>query len=1117
MRFGASKVCGNVGGSHKKSCLKIKEKMTSLGTIIYLNKILLLQGTIIYKSSAGSGKTYTLVTEYLKLVIPEPFLYRSILAITFTNKATDEMKSRIIQALARLSNLSQAEIEHDSQYQLLKTHLVSQAKGYLEVRKQAKSALTNILNDYGNFSVSTIESFMQRVIRAFTRELNIQLGYEIEMKQDVVLDSIVDAVFMEIGPGGKQSLTNLLQGFVDRKLEEEKSWHVEVDIKRLGRELFQEQFQELAVQIDKEQDNIEQSLSLDQQLWAIRKSFENSMKKIGQDAAALIQQFNLSVDDFSRKGTGPAGYLVRIGEQNIPDKYIPNSYAYTAYEDAEKWSTKTSKRKADILAIVANGLGDLLAEAIHQYESGWMAYQSAIQVLRTLHSFGLIYELEKQLKSYRRENNQLLISDTNFLLGHIIKGQDAPFIFEKVGTRYNYYLLDEFQDTSSMQWNNLYPLVIDALSQGKGALLVGDVKQSIYRWRNGNMRLLMGEVEAQLRPLGQDIQLKELKHNWRTAEKIVDFNNAFFQLGAALIGQHIEQRDAEELFESAYGSVKQIPQKTHIEGFVSVDYFPHRSFRDPPEVPAWEDLAERRCLEIIRNLMADGFLGAEIMLLVRRNREGIRLAEFLQANGIMVASAESLLIANHPQVLLLVSMLKHLKDETDSVTLASLRYYYARVIKGEGSSHQLFGGGGRKAITPDFDKLRPVLRKLAVYECIEQLLKLFPQLFEPNAYLQGFVDAVLSYTNTQDASISGFLNWWEGEKNKRAVAAISEPQAVQIMTIHKAKGLEFPVVIMPFAEWDMAPDFRDILWIKHPQKAPYNEFDFIPVHPSSKLKDTYFKEAYLEEELMSYLDNLNLLYVAFTRPKYRLYILSRLYQPKRAAANPLSQIYKLIQQIVQQMEVGGEMDEEQTHFELGNPISREEIRSLEKEPDAVTEEVLSLQANPASLANWNNSIRIRYSSNRFVKADILARTERISAGELLHEALAYIKTKEDIEAAVKKMFYKGYISAEQQPQLARQLHHIISNLNVLHWYTDNWDIRNEVEIISEEGGVLRPDRVMIQGDLAIVVDYKSGQENPRYHPQLRQYMKALSQMGYVSVKGYIYYLVLGKVDEVSVD
>lgn len=1071
-----------------------------------------MQGPIIYKSSAGSGKTYTLVSEYLKLVIPEPALYRNILAITFTNKATDEMKSRIIHALARLSTLGDDELKEDPQHQLLQAHLKSLNKGHLHVKKQAQKALISILNDYGNFSVSTIESFMQRVVRSFTRELNIQLGYEIEMNQEVVLDSIVDAVFMQIEPQHKESLTKLFQGFIDRRLEEEKSWHVEIDVKRLGKEIFQEQFQELAVQAadENEEDKIERTLSFDTQLWAIRKGFENRMKEIGDQATKLIQQFNLNIEDFSRKASGPAGYITRIADAIPPDKYVPNSYAYAAYENEEKWATKTSKRKADIIAIVANGLGDLLTEAIQHYESGWMAYQSAIQVLRTLHSFGLINELEKQLKLYRKENNQLIISDTNFLLGSIIKGQDAPFIFEKVGTRYKYYLLDEFQDTSTMQWHNLYPLVIDALSQGSGALLVGDIKQSIYRWRNGNMRLLMDQVEAQLRPLGQEIKLQHLQHNWRTARAIVNFNNLFFEYGAQLLGQHIDHFEAEALFEKAYEAVAQTPQKKKIEGYVSVDYFPQRGFKDPPDVPSWDELAEARCLEIIQNLMEEGFEGKEIMLLVRRNREGIRLAEYLQERGVKVSSAESLLIGNHPSVLMLVAILRHLKDEGDPVARAAMRYYHAKVITQTTNYHQLFGE--KDELSPAFTKMMPIWRKLPVYECIEQILLQFPQLFEPDAYLQGFIDAILHYTNTQDASISGFLEWWEGEKKKRAVASVSDPNAVQIMTIHKAKGLEFPIVIMPFAEWNMGPDFRDILWIKSPDKPPYNEFSFIPIHPSSKLKDTYFKDPYLEEELLTYLDNLNLLYVAFTRPKYRLYILTRIYKPAKYEANPFSQIYKLIGQIVQK--IPGRFSSDYLHFEAGTPIRREEIRRIEGDPAFTEENVLSLSPNADTLVNWNESIRIRYSSNRFVKTDIRERSARISAGELLHEALSYVKNAEDIPLAINQMFYKGYITEEYKKILKTQLGKIISLPKVKAWYTSDWDIRNEAEIISENGQILRPDRVMVKDKTAIVVDYKSGQANKRYHIQLKAYMKALTQMGYTNVKGYVYYLMLGVVENV---
>jgi len=1069
-----------------------------------------MQGPIIYKSSAGSGKTYNLVSEYLRLVIPDPWRYKHILAITFTNKATEEMKSRIVQALFRLANLTEEQQEQDAQYQMLQQVLVQQGKEQLSVQQQAQKALSLILNDYGSFSVSTIESFMQRIIRSFTRELNIQLGYEIEMKQDVVLNSIVDAVLMEAGQ--KQTLTRLFQGFIDQKLEEEKSWHVEIDVKKLGRELFQEQFQELSIQSGEETDPLETTLSFDSRLWAIRKNFENGMRDISRKALALIQRYGLSVEDFFRKSSGPAGYLYRIGQAGKVDRYKPNSYAMQAYHQPEKWYTKSAAAplRAQIEAVVANGLGDLLAEAIHLYESQSMAYTSAIEVHKTLYSFGLIHELEKQLKHYRRENNLLLISDTNFLLGSIIRGQeDAPFIFEKVGTRYQYYLLDEFQDTSNMQWENLFPLIADALAQGTGALMVGDVKQSIYRWRNGNMRLLMDGAEKRLLELGQSIQLQHLTHNWRTAKAVVAFNNQFFRRASQALSQQFEQEDHEQIFIRAYETVEQQAQKSNIEGYVRIEAFPGRKPKDPPETPSWQELAMQRCLEIINELKADGFEGKDIMLLVRRNREGIAIAEYLQQHEVKVNSAESLLVASHPGVQLLTAALKHLQNESNPVAAAAVRYYHARMQQQRQIDHQVFGH--TQKIVEHFDAQKDALRKLPLYACVQRLQHIFPKLAEPNAYVQGFLEAVHSYCSSQDTSISGFLDWWEAEKQTRAIAGTSDPDAVQIMTIHKAKGLEFPVVILPFAEWNMPPDSRDIIWVKSPRLSPYQAFEYIPLQPSGKLEETYFRHEYQQELIMSYLDNLNLLYVAFTRPQYRLYVLTKAQEPPK---NGIKSISHLLATVATPRQLNGNfLQEAPLLFETGSPhkISPKPTEGA----DIAGKQVFTLSEHPQTDIDLNQVVGIRYSSNRFVKSDILTRQERITAGELLHEALAHLRTPQELEPALEKLLHKGYLTPQQLPTLKAQLRQVVSHPLAAGWYDGSWEVRNECEIITHRGEVLRPDRIMLKDQLALVVDYKSGQENPRHHRQVKGYMQALKEMGYSTVKGYVYYIRSGEIVEVQ--
>ncbi|MCB0855847.1 MAG: hypothetical protein KDD63_26680, partial [Bacteroidetes bacterium] len=362
----------------------------------------------------------------------------------------------------------------------------------------------------------------------------------------------------------------------------------------------------------------------------------------------------------------------------------------------------------------------------------------------------------------------------------------------------------------------------------------------------------------------------------------------------------------EQIFIKAYEAVNQHPQKTKFPGYVSLEFFQDRSRNDPPETPGWREQALEHCYEIVTELKNAGYEGREITFLVRKNADGMEVAEFLQKKQIKVVSAESLLVVSDKRVLLLQALLQHLNHEQDPVVKAALAYYYALVVEGKDGDHELFSLDRENVLSAEFENNKPALRKLPVYECLERLIGLFPVLAIPNAYVQGFMDAVLEYSTNNDASISGFLQWWEEIKTSRAIASAPEPEAVQIMTIHKSKGLEFPIVILPFAEWDMEPNNNDVLWVK-PDHQPYEKMSYLPVKTSQSLLQTYFEREYAEERLMSYLDNLNLLYVAFTRPEFRLYVLTK---QKGSSTKDMKKVSSLIGELVEARVLDGEFSDE---------------------------------------------------------------------------------------------------------------------------------------------------------------------------------------------------------------
>lgn len=1066
------------------------------------------QGLVIYKSSAGSGKTFTLVLEYLKIVISSPQAYRHILAITFTNKATEEMKNRIIGTLDTLATEKVSKLQNDPVYQSLRTYLDSIGQADTSISSRARKVLLAILNDYSNFSVATIDSFFQRVLRAFTYELNIPLGYEVEMDQDLVLSRITDQLFTDVGADEK--LTKLMLGYLHSNLEDEKTWNIDMTVQDLGKQVFQENFQRLIGSRHEAYQSLD-FLEVASELWKYRKAFESRMAELGNKGEAILEAYGLDPSDFFYGYRGPAAYFSKIQNPVKVKDYEPNSYVLKAYDDPEKWVPKSKKgeRKGLAEAAVKSGLDQALKQTITYYQSQYPLYVSARQFLATIYSFGVLDDLQDKLIEYRQENNQLIISDTNFLLQSVIHdpdrplGANTPFIYEKVGTRYHYFLLDEFQDTSDMQWANLFPLVAESLASGSQGLrvgIMGDVKQSIYRWRNGNMKLLLSEVEQQVASnLNQEAQVVPLRYNWRTSSEIVGFNNLFFQLASEKLSAIFPESDS--LFTEAYLGVEQIPRRTKFSGKVELRFFSPKS----EEGKNWKEHALDQTYSWILNCFEEGFLGKDITLLVRRNAEGVMVAEYLQEKGVKVVSAESLLIDNHPKVRFLEHLLRYIIQSEESLTLASINYYYALLHKEE-PRHQLFHDQ-----TPSWEeRLNSTLsdlRKLPVYEVLEQLIRIYPELLMPDAYVQGFADAVWEYSSQHDASILSFLDWWDEQRHKRAIASAPESQAVRIMTIHKSKGLEFPVVIMPFADWDLAPNRKDIIWTQPPSLAPFNQFTHVPLHPGSQLQDSLFASAYHEEKTLSYLDSLNLLYVAFTRPKYRLLVASARQEKFKGEYN---RIYQLLSDLVKESEMGelGKLSKDMSIFSVEADLTK----GLPEKDSGFSEDGIVLQRPEKWLSDWNEIVTVRYQANRYISAKVRERYQKISAGELIHEALAFVKYEDNVEWAIEKLLLKGLIDNSKVDYIREVLHRVITFKEAAAWFQKSWEVRNEAEIISPDGAIMRPDRIMISGTRAWVVDYKTGKTNPKYKDQIIRYMSALKAIGYQEVEGYLYYISLGQID-----
>ncbi len=1052
----------------------------------------------IYKSSAGSGKTFTLVLEYLKLVIANPHRYKNILAITFTNAATNEMKRRIVERLMELATLKGDALTSNLVYKLLEHHFDQHAPGQKpNIQLQAQKALDLILNDYTNFSISTIERFFQRIVRAFTRELNIPIGYEVEMRQHQVLEQVITDMLLVVGK--ESSLTQLLKQFLDFNLSENKSWNVHLMLKNLGQQVFKEQFQQLNVKTPLNQSHIKIIQDTAKELLSIRRQFEGYMLSQAEKAIDILNREGLSLNDFKYKSRGSVpSFFYRVRDKK---DFEPKTRQREGCEKMDLWMAADADRITSFDNAIQQGLIDILAQMIDYYDSHITDYQTAVSVSSSIYSFGVMYDIQQKLAQYRQENHQLIISDTSFLLGLILQGgTDPPFIYERVGTRYFHYLLDEFQDTSDMQWDNLFPLLKEAMSQGlydslPFNLIVGDVKQSIYRWRNGNMDLLNYKVERQMyQTFGELPQEEHLTSNWRSAKDLVTFNNIFFEHAVTNIAQELAQ-DQDTGIHQAYRNIEQ-ESKKDIRGFTGVLFLEHESSYQNPHALSWKDRAEGKTLELIHQLLEEGFRECDITLLVRRNSEGVRLAQFLQKHDIKVVSAESLLLMRNSKVILIHAFLTYLVYDEDEVARATLKYYLHQFMDVGKTEHTTFAAHGDDPLLAEIISQRDRLLRMSVYDCVSFFIHHFSWLYTPDTYVLSFLGAVLEYTQLNDSSIIGFLEWWEDQKNSRAIASTDEQDAVRIMTIHKSKGLEFPVVIIPFADWQLKPKTGDFIWIPQPEREPYDKFDYLPVKISSKLDLSHFQMRYQEEVLASYTDNLNLLYVGFTRPQHRLYILTRDFDKEIKNITQVAHIINRVIKVDMNMEA---IDEQLWGFGETVPYVIPENEKEQEMLDLVTLEHIGKDYKP--------DISIRFSSNMYLPTDIRLRSQQILAGELIHEAMAYMHISTDITKAVQHVLHKGLISTEETEFLEELIQEVVLHPDAAHWYTDIWEIKNEAEILHEDGAVLRPDRVMIQENKAVVVDYKTGDPYSSHHIQVQKYMFALRNMGYEEVEGYVYYLL----------
>lgn len=1082
----------------------------------------------IYKASAGSGKTFQLVVEYIRLLLENPNNYKHILAVTFTNKATAEMKTRILEQLDLLAGNEPSDyIQH-----------LQKGNNHTEefIRNRAKIVLKNILHDYNRFSINTIDSFTQKTIKAFNRELGISPNFTVELDSDMILAEATDRMLAKIDKDKK--LLGWLKDFSKEKIEDNYSQRIEEDIKALGKELFKENFQVFFPEDSESVYSRKNLNSFGKELKKLKNEFENTLKNLGKKAIETIAQNGLSIDEFSYGKTGVAGYLLKISEGDTTEG---GKRVLDAAEDSEKWYTKKSEKKVEIHALAENQLRPVLLEILSFFQQKGEEYFTVLAVLKQLRMLGILTDLKEEIKNLLHEKSILQMSDSNLLLSKIIGQSDSPFIYEKTGSFYHHFMLDEFQDTSGLQWNNFKPLVKNSLAEGNKNLLVGDVKQSIYRWRNSDWKILAEQIHSDFHP--DQLKEKTLADNWRSDKNIIDFNNAFFE-NLKTVFEEIQFRaieDVEDLFigkfRNIYDSITQTPgnSESKVKGFIKIRFLPSEDFKEN---------SENLLIEQVKQLQDKGLKASETAILIRTNKEGTAIVErFLQAAkrpenakyNLSVLSNESLFLHASQSVLFVINTVKLIIDSENEIAKVALLSLWENWLKPElhqrgklinTKNNQIeihFSSEENQPLYKDYsslfeteliskiDEIKQKVLLTSLDETITQIASVF-QLFDVETelpFIQALIDKAGELKSSLSNDLSNLLFWWYEKGYKTSVNVNEDLDSIRLLTIHKSKGLEFKAVLLPYFDWRTTKNgnFAPILWCQ-PKTKPFDQFPLLPVQAGSNMKKSLFKQEYNEEIVNNYIDVFNLVYVAFTRAKSILVVHCPEIKESKSNSNDTSKpIHFLLNKALEIMTETGKFDD-----------SWQENKSIFKYGEIETDDSYKIASKSVFIKNYRfndfgERIKLRLSGEDFLSENKEHHSVK-NTGKLIHEILSEINTQADINKACETAFKNGKITETERKEIEVSLQKSMEIKEIDDWFNGTYSILNERSILTPDK-MLRPDRIMIQGNRAVVVDYKTGEKKlDNYKWQVKRYAEKLKETGLEKVEGYLWYITLGDVEKV---
>ena len=1084
----------------------------------------------VYKASAGSGKTFTLAREYMTLVIANPYAYRTILAVTFTNKATEEMKLRILGQLYGIAH----HLPESDQY-LKQIHEALPHLSETQIRKNAEAALRLLIHNYNYFHVQTIDTFFQSVLRNLARELDLTANLRIGLNDYQVEQQAVDELIESLEDTDK--LLFWIMEYIKENIADDKGWNVIGQIKSFGEHIFRDYYKENADKLSERMAEDGFFEGFKEKMKNIKKKAKEQFDEIAASFFDALEEGGYSAEDLSGKTRGIWSYFNKIKNGKYSDDDLVNLTFTKCMESPDNWVKKADvKSHTALYQQVSSVLYPILQFSEQHRPTLVKMYKSADLTVKHLNQLRLLGSIDKKVRTMNQEANRFLLSDTQTLLHSLIQDSDSPFIFEKIGTQLNHVMIDEFQDTSTIQWKNFKVLLEETMSrEDAGNLIVGDVKQSIYRWRSGDWRLL-NNIESEFINPKKQLDIETLDTNYRSDRNVIDFNNAFFVEAAKQEYENLKEAMPEEAQQllNAYADVKQkVPASKRAQGYVEIRLLKTQEDEDTADESTGKGKGERMmqlCLETVDKLVARGVPTNKIAILVRNNQTIQDIAEyFMNHSDYEMVSDEAFRLDASQAVQTLVTALHYLMHPNDDIARATLLKYALTYLDSEELVNQLTSNRQEYLEIPLLDLTERLFTEFRLGEVEDMKAQ--------SAYVCAFYDKLNAFLADNSSDIEAFLQEWDANLHGKSIHC-DGTDGIRLLTIHKSKGLEYDHVIMPYCDWQL--EKSNTIWCT-PQEEPYNELPLVPVDFSAgQMKQSIYEPDYHHEHLQNMVDNLNLLYVAFTRAGHNLYVFG-----KRATQNYRSNIIELsLDQVAEKLKKAQEFisplaEDQEVPVEiygLGTDSKTSDIVFTYGEPYIPKQKVvmeIKLNSNVFTLPSEMMETEIVVSpkmpefkqSNK--SRDLIVGDEEeeqqkyyIKMGTVLHSLFSTIRTHDDIDGALKQLeldgvLYDENISKEKVREMIRKR---LESDKVSDWFSDRWEIFNECSIISMNKGkmeVHRPDRVMKDANETIVVDFKFGKPRQEYHDQVKGYMDLLSGMGHPNVKGYLWYVYPNKIVEVK--